>query len=106
MRLRDGKVTGAMAWNDPEGGDANRKTVDAPTPESLRPALEADAREREKAGRPALPAVLLVFAGPGLSYGQAARFMAPILLTHWAVYVFAETPDDPSTRAGGRDAAK
>jgi hypothetical protein len=95
-----------MAWNDPDGGDANRKTVDAPTPGSLRSALESDAREREKAGQPALPAVLLVFAGPGLSYGQVARFLAPVLPTHGTVYVFEEMPDEPSQRAEQREAAK
>ncbi len=103
LRLRDGTATGTMIWNDP-AGRAKRKTLDVPTPERLWAALEADVREREQTGQPALPAVLLVFAGPGLSYGQAAHFLAPVLPTHGTVYVFAETPDAPATHAERRGA--
>lgn len=94
LRTRGGKVTGELVWNEPVAGDDgetkrfNRKVVDAPSPERLRAALDADTRERTDSGRPQLPAVLLVFADPDLAYGQLMRFLAPVMGTHGTVYVF------------------
>jgi hypothetical protein len=58
--------------------------------QALRARLTADAQERITAGKSALPAVLLVYAQPGLTYGELMAFIRPSLDTHGTVYVFLE----------------
>lgn len=91
-----GNVTGQMVWLEslwPDDGSKptfkrhEYKAIDA---KALRTRLTADAQERIAAGKSALPAVLLVYAQPGLTYGELMTFIRPSLDTHGTVYVFLQ----------------
>lgn len=96
LRSGDGDVAGELVWNEPveseEGAVTGfkRKALAAANSEGVSAALDADARERRESGRPELPLVLLVFAAPGMTYGQVVDFLAPAMRTHGTVYVFVE----------------
>ena len=67
-----------------------RTVLDVADPEAVRTRLDADAERRRKAGKSPVPPVLLVVAGPSLTYGQVMDFVTPALGTHGTVYVFME----------------
>ena len=96
LSRRDGKVTGQMVWQESlwsaDGATETFKrdehqVADA---QALRARLDANAQERLAAGKSALPGVLLVFAQPGLTYGELMAFIRPSLDTHGTVYLFLE----------------
>jgi hypothetical protein len=96
LRRQDGKVAGEMAWQEALWSDDRptpayqRRAFAAATPGDVRARLDADRREREQSGRPALPAALLVYAPATLRYGDLLAFVRPALSTHGTVYVFVE----------------
>lgn len=76
-----------------EGEDAPRleaRTYTLSGPADVKDRIETEARERTDDGRAPLPPVLLVYAGPGLTYGQMMTYVSPVLPTHRTVYVFTE----------------
>jgi hypothetical protein len=85
-----------MVWQESlwsaDGATETFKRTEHPVSDAqaLRARLAADAEERLTAGKSALPAVLLVFAQPGLTYGELMAFLRPSLDTHGTVYVFLE----------------
>lgn len=97
LKLADGKVKGRMVYNKPVWSNDSidptfeTKTIDdVPTPEKMKAHLDADAEARKKVEQSALPAVLLVFAGSDVSYGQLMEFLKPVLKTHGTIYIFTE----------------
>jgi hypothetical protein len=96
LSRRDGKVAGQMVWQESlwsaDGATETFKRTEHPVADAqaLRARLTADAQERITAGKSALPAVLLVYAQPGLTYGELMAFIRPSLDTHGTVYVFLE----------------
>lgn len=96
LSRRDGKVAGQMVWQESlwsaDGATETFKRYEHPVADAqaLRARLSADAQERLAAGKSALPAVLLVYAQPGLTYGELMAFIRPSLDTHGTVYVFLQ----------------
>lgn len=96
LARKDGEVSGDMVWQEPVR-EADGRTLSfrrhayyIPGADALQARLAADSRERQTAGRAALPAVLLVFASPDLTYAEMMEFIRPVLGTHGTVYVFVE----------------
>ena len=96
LSRRDGKVAGQMVWQESlwsaDGATETFKRYEhsVADAQALRARLAADAQERLAAGKSALPAVLLVFAQPGLTYGELMAFIRPSLDTHGTVYLFLQ----------------
>jgi hypothetical protein len=60
------------------------------SPEDVRTVLDDDAKDRNKAGKPAGLPVLLVFAGEGITYGDLMGYLKPALSTHHLVHIFLD----------------
>jgi hypothetical protein len=102
LSRRDGRVAGQMVWQESlwsaDGATETFKRTERPVADAqaLRTRLTADAQERLTAGKSALPAVLLVFAQPRLTYGELMAFIRPSLDTHGTVYVFLQEIASPA----------
>ena len=57
-------------------------------PSALEHHLRNDRATRIKAETSRLPEVLLVFADPGVTYGEMMAFLRPVQLTHGTIYIF------------------
>ncbi|MBT3295361.1 MAG: hypothetical protein HN919_20080 [Verrucomicrobia bacterium] len=96
LTRKAGKLTGELVLHEAVWADGSmdptftRKACAVAVPGDLRTAMDRDAKERQAAGRRPLPAVLLVFADPGLTYGEVVSFVTPTLSMHSTVYVFVE----------------
>ncbi len=96
LSREDDALRGEMVWHEtvwPEAGFTptfERHAFPVPDPAAVRARLDTSAREREEAGQRPLPAVLLVFTPPDLTYGEVRAFVRPSLETHGTVYVFVE----------------
>jgi len=96
LARKEAKLTGELVLHEAVWTDGSttptftRKARAVAVPGDLRAAMDRDAKERQAAGRRPLPAVLLVFADPGLTYSEVVSFVTPTLSTHSTVYVFVE----------------
>ena len=96
LARKAGKLTGELVLHEAVWTDGStaptftRKACAVAVPGDVRATLDREAKERQAAGRRPLPAVLLVFADPGLTYGDVVSFITPALSTHGTVYVFVE----------------
>lgn len=68
----------------------SRKSQKVASPQDLRSKLIADALQRELAGGPQLPAVILVFSKPDLAYQTLLEYIGPVLDLYRTIYVFTE----------------
>lgn len=97
LARKDGRVAGQLVWHEEDesgGGSTPVYTTiasDVATSRDVRARLEAFAAERQAAGKTPPPAVMLVYAAPGLRYGETVSFVAPSVAPHDVVYVFTET---------------
>jgi len=91
-----GGFTVAMALNEPVGSGTDpipsfhRRVLPVADTAALRRQLDADAQARVAQGKAPRPGVLLVFAPPSLTYGQALSFLASVLGTHGTIYIFVQ----------------
>ena len=67
-----------------------RAVLEVPSPEDVRSALDAKAREALENGDPPPPPVLLVYAPGSMLYGEVMAFVHPVQNTHRTVFVFIQ----------------
>jgi len=96
LARKKGKTAAELVWHEAIWSDDSieptfkRKAFAVPNPAAVKSRADAEAEARSKAGKSPLPAVLLVFAGADMTYGQVMAFVRPVLDTHGTVYVFVE----------------
>ena len=99
LTRKGGKAAGQLVLNEIGGKDEEgetkftRRVVALEAPTDVRKQLDADIKARLVAGTPPLPAVLLVFVEPGLTFADVRSFVAPAQTTHGTVYVFVMRPE-------------
>jgi hypothetical protein len=89
-----GRISGKLVWHeeiwtagktDPTLKEAS---FDVPTPQALRAQLDADETKGNHEGRrPNIP-ILIVYAGPDMTYGELLLFLQPAHSTHKTIHVF------------------
>jgi len=96
LAAKDGSVVGELVWHEPIWSKGSYEpsfkpqAYPAPTPGDVRSIIEEEAKKRAAAKKSPRPAVLLVFAGPSLRYGDVVKFVDPVKSTHGTTYIFLE----------------
>ena len=93
----DGTLSGRLILNEAVWSDGSATPTftnvvfDVAGPDAVPARLAAHTAELHKVGKLLPPPVLLLYAPPGLTYGQMMEFVGPALKTHGTVYVFEES---------------